>query len=133
LPQWILEQAERNKDIWIYWHHLDLFSSFSQSFWDELIVLSEKFNFKIYIICSPCTFFNSSNDIIVKLFSQTLKDKGVVRLFRSIQNWNEKDNDMLVSDGNTFITDADSGRRGAAFFWEHKINAACRKTIDNHM
>jgi len=91
--------------------------------------LSNEVNFKIYIICSPLSFSDVSNIAIVELLSQTLKDKKVMELFRGIQNWDEQDNDVLVSGPDTFITDAANGRTGAAYFWQRKINAACRKMM----
>jgi len=131
LPQWFLEKIKKNKEMWIYWHHENLFSLFTQRFWDELTILSKTVNFRIVIVCSSFTFANKSNEEITKCFPQLLIDSGVMQLFRSV-SYQIKENDMFISGCNLVITQVDDAQKGGAIT-NDTWNLAARKTLSNRM
>jgi|SRR3990167_195157 len=131
LPQWLLEQIRKNRVVWFDCQHFELLSYFSKDFWEDLIELSKTLDLNIYIVCSPRIFSDKNNKEIISLFPKTLIERRVIRLFRS-QNW-QGTNSFFISNGNSYVTDKEDGRKGEAFFQECHINLIGREWLGKIM
>jgi len=126
LPQWFLEQIKKNREMWIYWHHPNLFTLFKGFFWVDLKEALSKVDGKIYIICSPL-MLAKLGDTVFDQFPDSLKEN--LEILGSIEGGKDNRNSFFISGNNTYLVSPD-GRHGMAFFNDWGINQACRLTME---
>ncbi|MFA6551554.1 MAG: hypothetical protein WCV41_03450 [Patescibacteria group bacterium] len=121
LPAWFLEQVKKNREMWIYWHHPNLFALLPGFFWEDLGKILRETDHKIYIVCSPLVLSELGNEIFDGIPKSL---KGWVEILKSRGSETNDGNSFFISRDNTCITGID-GKHGA-FFNNWSVNQACR-------
>ena len=124
LPAWFLEQVKKNREMWIYWHHPDLFTLFPGFFWEDLGKILRETNHKIYIVYSPLVFSKLGNNV----FDEIPRSLGEnLEILKSAEGKINDRNSFFISGNGTFIVGV-NGKTGANFNnWY--INQKCRQVM----
>ena len=123
LPAWFLEQVKKNREMWIYWHHPDLFTLFPGFFWDDLGKLLRETDHKIYIVYSPLVCSELGNNVFDEL-PKSLKKQ--IEILKSTEGINNR-NDFFIGGNRTFVTGLKNGT--GANFNSWLVNQKCRQVM----